>query len=107
MIALLDRPAEPTSVSVAARKFDTEVEVRTMAAVTTAELGFDAVPRSRARATGFDRLVMRVSLAALLWARRRTERRSMTVGEHALRLAQAQDLARREHEFALRAARVR
>jgi hypothetical protein len=78
-----------------------------MAAMTVTDLGFDSIPRRRPRATGLDRLVMRVSLAALLWARRRADRKAVTFEEHTLRLAQATDLARREHEFALRAARVR
>jgi hypothetical protein len=107
MTQLLDCPAGAAALSVARRRFDTEDEVNTMAAMTVTDLGFDAIPARRARATGLDRLVMQASLATLLWARRRADRKSVTFEEHALRIAQLNDLARREHEFALRAARVR
>lgn len=58
-------------------------------------------------ATGLDLLLMRVSLAVLLWARRRADRRAMS--RESLRRAIAMDLARagREHQAALLAARVR
>lgn len=73
------------------------------------------VPARRARAHGVDLLVMRVSMAALLWARRRADRaeradcadraagRDELVRLRALQL----ETERREHASALRAARVR
>jgi hypothetical protein len=58
-------------------------------------------------ASGVDLLVMRVSLALLLWARRRADRRAMS--RESLQRAVAADRARagREHQAALLAARVR
>ena len=58
-------------------------------------------------ATGLDLLLMRVSLAVLLWARRRADRRAMS-REHLQRMV-ATDRARvhREHHASLVAARVR
>lgn len=58
-------------------------------------------------ATGLDLLLMRVSLAVLLWARRRADRRAMS--RELLQRVVATDRARalREHEAALLAARVR
>lgn len=63
-------------------------------------------PARRARAHGIDLLVMRMSMAALRWARRRADR-AVPGRDEVLRLrAQHSDIARREHESALRAARV-
>lgn len=50
----------------------------------------------RARPSGFDRLVMRLSLAALLWARRRADRAVPTREEHARRYELQRDRERRE-----------
>lgn len=61
----------------------------------------------RAQAHGIDRLVMRLSMAALLWARRRADRADLG-RDDLVRLRQQSEAAeRREHESALLAARVR
>ena len=61
----------------------------------------------RVRPTGFDRAVMRLSLAMLLWARRRAERTFVSPEEHALmRRAQA-ELQRRDYSTAVFIASVR
>lgn len=58
-------------------------------------------------ATGLDLLLMRLSLAVLLWARRRADRRALS--RESLQRAVAADRSRREreHHAALLAARVR
>lgn len=61
----------------------------------------------RVRPSGFDRAVMRLSLAMLLWARRRAERTAVTHDEHARLRRELQELRRRERESALLGARVR
>lgn len=61
----------------------------------------------RIRPSGFDRAVMRLSLAMLLWARRRAERAAVTHDEHARTRRELQNLQHREREAALLAARVR
>ncbi len=71
----------------------------------TATLGYSASRRPRAH--GIDRLVMRASMAALLWARRRADRAALTHETHERLRAQHVEVVRREHEAALRAARVR
>lgn len=58
-------------------------------------------------ATGLDLLAMRVSLAVLLWARRRADRRIQRREVVQRRLATDRERVAREHEFALLAARVR
>lgn len=64
------------------------------------------VASRRVRPAGFERAVMRLSLAVLLWARRRADRSAISPEEHALlRLAQS-DLRRDEHAAALLIARV-
>lgn len=64
-------------------------------------------PSRRARPRGLDRLVIRLSMTALLWARRRANR-SEVQREHAQRMhRQSIATERREHEAALLAARVR
>lgn len=69
--------------------------------------GTCAATSRRARARGVDRLVMRVSMSVLLWARRRADRAALP-REHALRMRElAISMEQREHEASLRAARVR
>ena len=58
-------------------------------------------------ATGLDLLAMRVSLAVLLWARRRADRRIVGREQWERRLTIDRERLAREHEFALLAARVR
>ena len=60
----------------------------------------------RVRPSGFDRAVMRLSLAMLLWARRRAERTVVSPEEHALQRRARADLARREHTAAMLIVRV-
>lgn len=62
---------------------------------------------TRHRARGIDLLVMRVSLAMLLWARRRADRAALPREEQARRFMVQADIARRQHANALLAARVR
>ena len=50
---------------------------------------------------------MRASMATLLWARRRADRAALSHEAHERLRAQHVDVVRREHEAALRAARVR
>ncbi len=59
------------------------------------------------RPHGLDRLVMRLSLAALLWAQRHADRTTLTSEQHAHLVAQERALAVREHAMALLAARIR
>ncbi|MDP3209575.1 MAG: hypothetical protein Q8M65_10535 [Rhodoglobus sp.] len=60
----------------------------------------------RPRAHGFDRAVMRLSLAMMVWADRRSGS-SLTAAEHARARATADAIVNREHAWALLAARVR
>lgn len=53
------------------------------------------------RAHGFDYLAMRVSLAVLLWARRRADRHAMSRDELARRVRLQRETERREHAYAL------
>lgn len=73
--------------------------------LTATRSGARSATRSGAR--GIDLMVMRISLAMLLWARRRAERATVTREEHERRLVLHAEIARREHSAALRAARVR
>lgn len=61
---------------------------------------------SRPRAHGFDRALMRLSLALMVWARRRAGT-GLTASAHARLREQAEATTRREHAWDLRAARVR
>ena len=54
---------------------------------------------SRVRARGLDRLVMRVSLAALLWARRRADRAQLSREQHQRRYRLARELEQRGHQL--------
>ena len=61
----------------------------------------------RARPRGLDRVVMRLSLTMLLWARRRADRIAPTREQHARAFDAAIALQRREHDSALLIARIR
>jgi hypothetical protein len=98
---------KPTAMSVDDRSFDGEKEVKTMTATTAFDRAVNAPARRRARPHGVDRLVMRLSLAMLIWARKRADRDALSHDERALRVSQARALQTREHESALRVARVR
>jgi hypothetical protein len=52
----------------------------------------------RARPYGFDLLVMRISLAMLLWARRRADRTAVTRAEQRLHYLVALERERHDHE---------
>jgi len=83
VIAVLDQAA---AMSAATRKFDSNEGVDVM----TSTVVFHSTPAARrARPHGLDRLVMRLSLAMLLWARRRADRGMLTHEEQALRRANA------------------
>jgi hypothetical protein len=101
MTSTLERPAV---MSVANSILSTEEEVKTMTATTTLDC---PTASRRARPHGLDRLLMRVSLATLLWARRHADRtalsREQLIREHEVR----QSVQRREHDAALLVARVR
>jgi hypothetical protein len=96
-------------MSEAGRNFDTEEEVNTMTATTVFHRQLAApvlVGARRARPRGLDRLVMRLSLTMLLWARHHAERDVLSHEEHALRRAVALGIQEREREAALGVARV-
>ena len=99
---LLEQSTTPTTdrVSVAHRAFDS-------ASTRGQETTMTSLATTRHRARGIDLLVMRVSLAMLLWARRRADRADLPREEHERRLAIQADIARRQHASALLAARVR
>ena len=101
---LLEQSTTPTTdrVSVAHRTFDTGSTRGQETTMTSHSL---AATRHRAR--GIDLLVMRVSLAMLLWARRRADRATVTREEQERLFAVQADIARRQHAHALLAARVR
>lgn len=61
---------------------------------------------ARVQASGLDRIVMKLSLSMLRWARKRAARASIAAEQHARLVRQAADVQLREHESALRAARV-
>jgi hypothetical protein len=83
-------------MSAADRRFTSEEEVTTMTATT-----------ARPRPHGLDRAVMRLSLAMMIWARKRTDRFAISHDERAQRVSQALAARAREHDAALRVARVR
>lgn len=76
------------------------------AAPITHEITIDFAPELRT-ARGIDLLVMRASLAMLLWARRRSDRTAINHEQRARQVRTAQATERREHAAALLAARVR
>jgi hypothetical protein len=101
MTILLERPAtgateNPAEMSAVDRRFDSKEEVRTMTATT-----------ARPRPHGLDRAVMRLSLAMMIWARKRAERSAMTHSQRGRQVSQARAIEAREHDAALRFARVR
>lgn len=61
----------------------------------------------RIRPHGFDRLIMRLSLATLLWARRHAERTAITRDDQSRMFEQYRARQRREQEAALLFARIR
>lgn len=61
---------------------------------------------ARYQAHGLDRVVMKVSLSMLRWARKRAARASIAPDQHRRLLRRAAGIQHREHEAALRAARV-
>lgn len=61
---------------------------------------------ARAQVHGLDRFVMKLSLAMLLWARKRADRATLSRDQHARLIAQSIETQRREREFALRGSRV-
>lgn len=92
MTSLLENPHR---MSVAGPTFNSQEEVTTMTATTVSY-------RQRTRPHGFDRVVMRLSLAMLLWARRRCDRGTVSRDEHTRMLAQHAHIVRSEHSAALR-----
>jgi hypothetical protein len=112
MTALLENPTpivrqNHTGMSVDDRNFDLDEEVKTMTVTRDFDRLIDAPAGRRARPHGVERLIMRLSLAMLIWARERAERDAVSHGERVLRINQARATERREHESALRVARVR
>lgn len=73
-----------------------------MTASITAQHHSRAVPTTRARAHGIDLLVMRLSIAALRWARRRADRSLSTREGFALTHHRDEATRRREHGYAVR-----
>lgn len=104
MTALLERAPE---MSVDARNFATEKEESTMTASAVPSHYVDARAPRRARARGLDRLIMRLSLATLLWARRHADRTAITREEQVRIYRETRAVQRREHDAALLVARVR
>src|ERR1700712_1068601 len=90
-------------MSVAHRNFETKEELREEAQTMTATTMNAAVTHydtaaygtRRVRPHGLDLLVMRLSLATLLWARRRADRNLMTHEENMLRRAVEMELGDR------------
>ena len=96
MIELLERAPE---MSVADRTFDPKEEVYTMTALSST-----GVRRTRPR--GLDRVVMRLSLMALLAARRHADRTAVSYEEHTRLHAERVAAERRERSAATLIARV-
>jgi hypothetical protein len=65
-------------MSVAPRKFILEKEVNLMTTATAINRRVAAPTAHRGRPRGLDRLVMRLSIAMLKWARRRADRSAMS-----------------------------
>jgi len=57
------------------------------------------------QATGFDRLVIGVSLSMLKWARKRADRATLSHEQHERLLSQQTHMQQREHDYSKRAAR--
>jgi len=98
MTDVLERAPE---MSVAERNFEAKEEVNTMTAAT------QNYAIRRARPHGIDLVIMRVSLMALLWARRHANRTAESYEDHTRMYRETQSLHRREHDAALLVARVR
>jgi hypothetical protein len=90
---------EPVGMSVAGRNLYRDEEVEIMTTVSALEHLIESPAGSRARPHGIDRLVMRLSLAMLVWARRRSEKSIITRDEHAILFAQQRGLETRELEW--------
>ena len=93
MNSTLERPA---ATSVVRRSFEVEREVKTM----TASVVLDRQLARRTRPTGLDRIVMRISLAMLLWARRHADRTAISREEHIRRYEVHRAVERRERDAA-------
>lgn len=90
MIQTLDRPAPGAAgMSVVDSNFASKEEVEMMTAITVVQRAYAAPGARRPRPHGLDLLVMRLSLAMLLWARQRADRGVMSHEEHARRRANA------------------
>jgi hypothetical protein len=100
-------PFTAPTMSVVDRRFDSKREVKEMTATTAFDRMIDSPVAHRARPHGLDRAVMLVSVSMLKWARRRTERAIVSPERHARLVSEAEALMRREHDSALRVARVR
>lgn len=100
-------PFTTSAMSVVDRRFNTKKEVKVMTATTVFDRMIDAPVAHRARPHGLDRAVMLLSVSMLKWARRRTERSLVSPERHAQLVSEVEAQTRREHDSALRAARVR
>lgn len=74
-----------------------------MTASITARPPSRTVAASRSRAQGIDLVIIRLSLAALRWARRRADRSASTREGLALARHRDETNRRREHAYAIRA----
>lgn len=77
-----------------------------MTATTSHAPTFGREVTRRARPHGIDLAVIRVSLVMLRWARKRSQRATVTHDERARLMYEAGESARREHAAALMLARV-
>ena len=75
-------------------------------ALSTASRTSVLAPRRRAKPRGFERFVMRVSVAMLLWARRRADRATPTREEFMLRRANEIALEQERRRAEARIARL-
>jgi hypothetical protein len=80
-------------MTVVQRNFATKKEVTTMTTTT-----IDGRFARRHTPSLFDRLVMRISLTTLMWARHHSDRAAVSHEEHAMRMAAMRDLERTRHE---------
>lgn len=103
MITLLERPAE---MSVAAPTVREESEVNTMTTLATFQRQLDIGTTRHARPRGIDRIVMRLSLMTLLWARRRADRSILSHEEHSRRVELHRALQQRERSTAMLLSRL-
>lgn len=103
MITLLERTDE---MSVAAPTVKKESEVNTMTTLATFQRQLDIGTTRRARPRGIDRIVMRLSLMTLLWARRRADRGMLSHEEHTRRIELERAREQRERAAALLLSRL-